>query len=103
MDQQEANDLLVKNLSPYKNWPYDKLKTLVDKEIVTELTGESGVKYFFEIYVAPVNENEDALLVEGSISKVNGRRWFPEYEDAEFGITPDNFIYYQSKILEDFF
>ncbi|MCP4535727.1 MAG: hypothetical protein GY832_01105 [Chloroflexi bacterium] len=99
LDREEAMTVLIQHLVPYKQWSYDELRTLVDSENVVKVAGSSGTKYYFEVYVAPVNENHDELLVEGLVSKVAGRRWLPDVEQAEFGMRPDNTIYYQSNNL----
>ncbi len=99
MDREEAQALLVQCLVLYKQWSYDELRVLVGKENVVEVTGSLGTRYYFEVYVAPVNENQDDLLVEGLVRRKKGRRWLPDVEQAEFGISPDNTVYYQSNNL----
>jgi hypothetical protein len=50
--------------------------------------------------VVPASEIHDDLLVEALIYRAEGRRWLPEVEQAEFGISSDNIIYHQSQDLE---
>jgi hypothetical protein len=100
MDREEAKAILTQNLSPYKRWSFNELQNLVGQENVVEVDGASGTKYNFEIYVAPVNEIEDSLLVEGYVTKTNERRWTAAVEHAEFGMSPNGRIYYQSTKLD---
>jgi len=90
MDMEEARALLRKHLIPYREWTYDKLASLVGEEHVSEVTGDSGKRYFFQIDVEYVNETDDTLWVEGYVTEVEGRRWLPPQVNASFGVTRQN-------------
>jgi hypothetical protein len=47
----EAEEILSKELAPYREWPYEQLCELVDEpKRVFDVSGESGVLYHIDIY-----------------------------------------------------
>ncbi len=98
MDKDEARHMLLEHLRPYLQWSYDRLRALAGGEHVIEVQGRSGARYCFEVYVAPVNETVADLEVEGLISVLRGRRWFPSMLSASFVMTADGKV--SSRIQE---
>jgi P pilus assembly chaperone PapD len=92
MNRDEAKQLLVDHLQPYVGEAYQKLREFVGSEHVKKITLKNGTEYYFQLDVAPANENEEALIVDGLITEVNGRRLLPPVEQATFTITPDEKI-----------
>ena len=92
MNREEAKQLLIERLRPYVGSPYKELSQFVGREHVEKITMSSGIEYYFQLDVAPVNEDEDALIVDGLVTEVHGRRLLPPTEQATFTITPEDKI-----------
>jgi hypothetical protein len=101
MDKQEARQLLLQQLRPYLRWSYDRLRALLGGEHVTEIRGQTGCRYFFEVHVSRPSEAFDDLEVEGIISEVEGRRSFPPNVTASFCLSPDGRLHSRTPDLMD--
>lgn len=92
MNRDEAKRLLIQHLQPYVGRPYRELSEFIGTEHVEKITVSSGTEYYFQLDVAPINEDEDALIVDGIVTEVHGRTFLPPTEQATFTITPDDKI-----------
>ena len=87
MDKAEAKSLLSQELSRYRELPYAKLFSLVDKIETLERTAPSGVTYQIEMQVFVDDESRQTLRVLGSIDD-GGWRAFAPLSDS-FILAPD--------------
>ena len=90
MNRDEAKQLLVERLRPFVGRPYQELNQLVGVEHVEKVTVSDGTEYYFQLDVAPVNEDDDSLVVDGLVSEVHGRRLLPPMEQASFTVSRSN-------------
>jgi hypothetical protein len=100
MNRAEAKQLLIERLQPYVGRSYRDLSEFVGSEHVEKITMASGIEYYFQLDVAPINEDKDALIVDGIVTEVHGRRFLPPTEQATFTITPDDKICHISPELQ---
>ncbi len=100
MNRAEAKQLLIERLQVYIGLSYRDLSEFVGSEHVEKITMASGTEYYFQLDVAPFNEDEDALIVDGIVTEVHGRRFLPPTEQATFTIMPDDKLYHISPELQ---
>ena len=90
MNREEAKQLLVEHLQPFVARSYRELTAFVGIEHVEKFIMASGTEYYFQLDVAPVNEDDDSLVVEGLVFEVQGRKFLPPTEQASFTVTREN-------------
>ena len=87
MDKAEAKSLLSQELSRYRELPYAKLFSLVDKIETFERAAPSGVTYQIEMQVFVDDESRQTVRVLGSIDDGGWRAFAPLTDD--FILAPD--------------
>lgn len=89
MNNDEARQVIERQLLPYRDKPYDELRNLIGGEPITgEIAARSGTCYQFEVEVIWDDKRDGNIRVMGAIDDGGWRACSPLCSD--FIKAPDN-------------
>lgn len=80
MDKNEARNIILGELAPYRNKPYSELILFIEDDIAYEKKGLSGTMYQIQIQFMWDSEEGGDIRVWGNIDDGGVRAFFPMTE-----------------------